>query len=114
MVVLSRKSCSCGCNTPTIKLLGRNNQKIKVCGQIIDFDEIIYILEKKGYEGSYYIEILKEPTDKLFFYVSDMVNIEKFENTLNKLISVSYKIVKLKEIVLPKTNTGKIKHIQIK
>lgn len=113
VVVLNRGGCPCGCSTPTIKILGRNNQRIKVRGQMVDFDEIICVLEKNGYEGNYYIQIIKDTTDKLMFYVNEKVDIRAFQSIINTLIAISYKVIKQKDFVLPVTDTGKIKHIEI-
>ena len=113
-VILSRTKCNCGYETPTIKILGRSNQKLKVRGQIIDFGELIYKLEQKGYEGKYYIEIVRNQTDTMKFCVSNDIDLNKFKKEVDGEIAISYETQVPQEFVMPVTSTGKIKHILIR
>lgn len=112
-VILNKTECECGCKMPTLSLLGRNNRKLKVRGQMIDFDELMHYFAEKGFAGKYYIEIFKNPIDILKFYISDSVDKDDFEKVIKENVTVSYEIVIQQDLTIPTTDTGKEKCILI-
>ena len=114
IVFLENQKCKCGYSTKTIKIIGRNNNIQKIKGQIVDFDELLHYLDDKGYDGEYYIEVVKEPTDTVIFHVSNNVYVEELKKYIDDIISFSYIISKDNEFSILTTNTGKANRIIIK
>lgn len=114
IVVLENRKCKCGYSTKTIKILGRNNNIQKVRGQMIDFDVLLHHLDDKGFDGEYYIEVVKEPTDTVIFHVSNKVNIKEFKKNVDDIISFTYIISNENDFSILTTNTGKANRIIIK
>ncbi|MCT4612512.1 MAG: hypothetical protein N4A47_03995 [Clostridia bacterium] len=112
-VILSKDKCSCGYETPTIKIIGRSNLKYKVRGQLVDFDELITRLNVLGFENKYFVEV-KDFNNELIFHISNEISKEKFKEEVNKIISFTYFVESHEKIEFLLTNTGKIKRIIIR
>jgi len=108
IVVLSDEICNCGCTTPTVKVLGRSNLKRKTRGQLIDWNFIISSLNRKGFEGQYYIMIENE---NVVFHVPDSMKIDELRNELNRLLAIKFLITVDQNFSIPVTRTGKIKYL---
>ncbi len=113
IVILDNIRCKCGHFTKTIKILGRKNNIQKIKGQVINFDELLHHLDYSGFDGEYYIEIIKEPTDTVNFHVSKKVNIEKFKKNVEDVVSFTFAIVIDNNFSVLTTNSEKANRIII-
>lgn len=113
LVILENEKCKCGYSTKTIKILGRKSNIQKIKGQIIDFDLLLKHLDDKGLEDTYYIEIIKDPTDTVIFHVSNRVDIERMKKYIDDIISFNYLITSENDFTILTTKTGKANRIII-
>lgn len=110
-VILNEYTCSCGIKTKTIEIVGRKDRRIKVRGQVINFQDIISKLNLLGYKGYYYFEISNRQTDELLIYLDNNVDSKKILAVTEENVPIKYKIISKKNFVMPRSNSGKIKYI---
>lgn len=111
IVALSNETCPCGYNSPTIRILGRSSRKRKIRGQMVDINELIHNLDMNGFEGDYYIELIRDPTDRLIFHIAECSDSSKLREIIQKSISFNFNIQKHINFSPPLTETGKIRQL---
>lgn len=93
--------CKCDAETACVEVLGRNNLSRKVRGQLIDFDELFYILDNSAFVGGYYFEVISDPTDSIYIHVDSSTNISKLHSVLNDALPVKYNVLLEDSLKIP-------------